>query len=112
MSIDNRLEQIQASQRFEAEVDRLSLEQALIDFEIANARVVDLTARLISLKAETDAERAKLAAETARIAAEREAWAVERAQFAAEHATWAQIRTSRAYGVAECIWSVRAALRI
>ena len=30
------------------EIDRLSLEQALRDFEIANARVVDLTQRLIS----------------------------------------------------------------
>ena len=30
------------------EIDRLSLEQALRDFEVANARVVDLTQRLIS----------------------------------------------------------------
>jgi hypothetical protein len=32
----------------EREMDRLSLEQAVRDFEIANARVVDLTQRLIS----------------------------------------------------------------
>src|ERR1035438_2604154 len=32
----------------EREMDRLSLEQAIRDFEIANARVVDLTQRLIS----------------------------------------------------------------
>ena len=31
----------------EREMDRLSLEQALRDFEIANARAVDLTKRLI-----------------------------------------------------------------
>jgi predicted nucleic acid-binding Zn-ribbon protein len=30
-----------------AEIDRLSLEQALRDFEVANARVVDLTRRLL-----------------------------------------------------------------
>jgi hypothetical protein len=32
----------------EREMDRLSLEQAIRDFEIANGRVVDLTQRLIS----------------------------------------------------------------
>lgn len=32
----------------EREMDRLSLEQAIRDFEIANARVVDLTQRLIT----------------------------------------------------------------
>ncbi len=33
----------------EREMDRLSLEQAVRDFEIANARVIDLTQRLISV---------------------------------------------------------------
>jgi hypothetical protein len=34
--------------QLERELDRLSLEQAVRDFEIANSRVVDLTQRLIS----------------------------------------------------------------
>lgn len=34
------------------DLDGISLEQALIDFEVANARVVDLTARLTSLSRE------------------------------------------------------------
>lgn len=34
--------------QLEREMDRLSLEQAVRDFEIANGRVVDLTQRLIS----------------------------------------------------------------
>jgi hypothetical protein len=34
--------------QLEREMDRLSLEQAIRDFEIANGRVVDLTQRLIS----------------------------------------------------------------
>lgn len=33
-------------------IDRLSLEQALIDVEVANARVIDLTARLSESHAE------------------------------------------------------------
>lgn len=33
-------------------LDDISLEQALIDFEVANARVIDLTARLTSLSKE------------------------------------------------------------
>lgn len=34
------------------DLDGISLEQALIDFEVANARVVDLTARLTTLSKE------------------------------------------------------------
>jgi hypothetical protein len=34
--------------QLEREMDRLSLEQAVRDFEIANARVIDLTQRLIA----------------------------------------------------------------
>lgn len=34
-------------QQFMADMDRLSLEQALIDFEVANKRVIDLTNRLV-----------------------------------------------------------------
>ncbi|WP_369140007.1 hypothetical protein [Modestobacter versicolor] len=37
---------------FTERVDGLSLEQALIDFEVANARVVDLTHRLTDLNRE------------------------------------------------------------
>lgn len=37
-----------------ADIDRLSLEQALRDFEVANARVIDLTQRLIAQTNETN----------------------------------------------------------
>jgi predicted nucleic acid-binding Zn-ribbon protein len=36
-------------EELDRELDRLSLEQAIRDFEIANARVIDLTQRLIDL---------------------------------------------------------------
>jgi hypothetical protein len=40
-----------------SEMDAISLDQALKDFEVANARVMDLTSRLISVsKALADAE--------------------------------------------------------
>ena len=44
------------------DLDGISLEQALIDFEVANARVVDLTARLTSLSRELLQARTELAA--------------------------------------------------
>jgi len=42
------------------ELDRLSLNQALLDFEVANARVTDLTQRLIDASNEIAALRAEL----------------------------------------------------
>ncbi len=42
------------------ELDRLSLTQALLDFEVANARVTDLTQRLIDASNEIAALRAEL----------------------------------------------------
>ncbi|SEW16765.1 hypothetical protein [Luteibacter sp. 329MFSha] len=42
-------------------LDDISLEQALIDFEVANARVMDLTARLTSLSRELLEARTELA---------------------------------------------------
>jgi hypothetical protein len=51
-----------------ADLDQLSLAQALIDFEVANARVIDLTARLVDahrknaeLSAELDTLQAQVA---------------------------------------------------
>jgi hypothetical protein len=44
------------------ELDAISLDQALVDFEIANARVVDLTARLLAAEQEIGRLRAELAA--------------------------------------------------
>lgn len=41
-------------------IDAISLEQALMDFEVANARVVDLTRRLTSLNQEFVASRTEL----------------------------------------------------
>lgn len=47
------------------DLDGISLEQALIDFEVANARVMDLTSRLTSMsreliKARSELERIKV----------------------------------------------------
>jgi chromosome segregation ATPase len=58
----------------ERQIDALSLNQALLDFELANARVLDLTARLVEAntrvmryQSETDALRADLAGFQARL---------------------------------------------
>jgi chromosome segregation ATPase len=50
------------------ELDRLSLTQALLDFEVANARVTDLTQRLIEASNEIAALRAELDRRTAQLA--------------------------------------------
>jgi hypothetical protein len=49
------------------ELDRLSLTQALLDFEVANARVTDLTQRLIEASNEITALRAELDRRTAQL---------------------------------------------
>jgi hypothetical protein len=49
------------------ELDRLSLNQALLDFEVANARVTDLTQRLIDASNEIAALRAELDRRTAQL---------------------------------------------
>ncbi len=58
----------------ERQINALSLNQALLDFELANARVLDLTARLVEAntrvkrhQGETDALRAELAGFQARL---------------------------------------------
>jgi len=57
---------IEATDARVARLDELSLNQALIDFEVANARVLDLTRRLTSLNEElrhsrTHAEQLRIA---------------------------------------------------
>ena len=44
----------------ERELDRLSLEQALLDFDVANSRVNDLTERLIAVTRELNEARQEL----------------------------------------------------
>lgn len=72
-------------------MDALSLEQALIDTEVATARVVDLTSRLLELNRLLDEERAA---------------------HDAERLEWARIRRSRAFRLAERVWSMRARLNV
>ena len=79
------------------DLDEISLEQALRDFEVANARVVDLTQRVISLtrqlqETQDELERLRVEARTAR--AEVEA-----------------IKRSRAYNLARHVGDLRSLLR-
>jgi hypothetical protein len=79
-----------------AEMDRLALVQALHDFEVANARVVDLTQRLIG----TGRELAALRVELSTLQREHEA-------LRAAHDA---IQRSRAYKLATMIFAIRKAL--
>ena len=82
----------------EREIDRLSLEQSLRDFEIANARVVDLTKRLVAanqrivlLQREADQAR------------------VELGELRARHDA---MQSSAAFRIADKIWALRNLLRV
>jgi hypothetical protein len=81
-----------------ADLDRLSLEQALQDFEVANARVLDLTQRLVTLHQDN----VELARELEQV----------RTAYAAEKALWDEMRQARAFKLADRIWALRGALKI
>jgi hypothetical protein len=79
------------------EIDRLSLEQALRDFEVANARVVDLTQRLISANDKVVDQQLQL-----------DKLRVELAELRSVHEA---MRGSAAFRIATKIWAMRNALR-
>ena len=78
------------------EIDRLSLEQALRDFEVANTRVVDLTQRLISSNERVIS-----------IQREFDALRVEMAELRATHEA---MQGSAAFRLASKIWAIRNAI--
>lgn len=80
-----------------AEMDRLSLHQALLDAEVANARAADLVQRLVEATGQITSLQAELAAETQ-----------AHAELRARHEA---MRASQAYRMAERVWSVRNALQ-
>jgi hypothetical protein len=80
----------------EEQLDRLSLTQALVDTDMATARVIDLTERLIDARSQlfdTRSELERLRVEYARHKVEQE-----------------QMQRSAAYRLASKIWAVRNAL--
>ena len=79
-------------------IDRVSLEQALRDFDIANARVIDLTRRLIASEHQVVTLQRGIdeAAQTLR-------------ELQTEHHA---MRTSAAFRIASRMWNMRNALRV
>ena len=85
-----------ANQTLQSEMDQLSLSQALVDFEVANARVLDLTRRLMEAHGEISAlrdERERLKAEYAELNRNHEA-----------------MKSSQAFRMATKIWALRNAV--
>ena len=80
------------------DLDGLSLEQALLDFEVANARVMDLTRRLV----EATTTISELSTELQQLK-------IEQAALKVAHD---QMRSSRAFRTAERIWALRNAAGI
>jgi hypothetical protein len=82
----------------EEELDRLSLSQALIDAEMATARVIDLTERLVDAREQVVNLRSEL-----------EHLRIEYTQYRVEQEL---IRSSAGFKLANRIWAVRNALGI
>ena len=82
----------------ERELDRLSLTQALRDFDVANARVRDLTERLMAATRELTETRKELAKVQAELDSLRD--------------THDRMRSSAAFRLANRIWEIRGFLRI
>ena len=78
-------------------IDHVSLEQALRDFDVANARVIDLTRRLIASEHQVVTLQREID----------EAAATLRELQTVHHA----MRTSAAFRIATRIWDMRNALR-
>ncbi|MGE8260163.1 MAG: hypothetical protein ACN6RJ_12140 [Stenotrophomonas sp.] len=85
------------------DLDGISLEQALIDFEVANARVMDLTSRLTSMSRELISARSELERIKVEQATQRGVPMVSPA-LVAEHAElkerFERVRSSRAVQIA------------
>lgn len=82
----------------EEQLDRLSLTQALVDAEMATARVIDLTERLVEARQQLVNMRSEL-----------EHLRIEYTQY---RVTQEQMQSSAAFRLASRIWAVRNALRV
>jgi hypothetical protein len=82
-------------------LDEISLEQALLDVDIANARVMDLTSRLVSARSEVAEARMSYGGELEFL----------RAKVADLEAQMAAIQSSRTYIVARQLAKLRALLK-
>jgi hypothetical protein len=80
------------------QIDQLSLEQALVDVEIATARAGDLTARLLESRLEIAEARSRILELEAELASLRRDYEGQ--------------RSSKAFKIAEKIWSVRRAIGV
>ena len=84
------------NEALEEELDRLSLSQALVDAEMATARVIDLTERLVDAREQI-----------VKVQSELEHLRIEYTRLRVEHE---QMRSSAAFRLADRIWAVRNAL--
>ena len=84
------------NETLEGELDRLSLTQALVDAEMATARVIDLSERLVDAREQIVNLRSEL-----------EHVRIEFTQYRVEEE---QMKSSAAFRLASRIWAVRNAL--
>ena len=95
--MDKVVEAPEAEPTLQQQMDGLSLEQALLDFEVANARVLELTRRLVDSTSTISDLSTRL-----------QELQIEYARLRVEHE---QMRSSHAFRIAERIWALRNATR-
>lgn|GEM_PF-3684802 len=94
------------------DIDRLSLNQALLDFEVANARTIDLTQRLLEAARENQDLRNQLAAATSTETGWTDRHAAVAEELAALRATYDQFLASRTYKLMKAVRALRRALNV
>jgi hypothetical protein len=104
MTSDQEAASPDAQPRYESGVDQSNLNQALIDFEVANSRVIDLTLRLTTVTAELLASRES--SEAIRFQAAR-----AEAEAADLRAQLETVKSSLAYRTYRTLGDTRARLR-
>lgn len=90
---------------FETEMDRLSLSSALADFEVANARTIELTQQLV------DASQSYKALEQAGAEVSEELVQL-RAEHEALKAQYEEVLATKAFRIAKAIWGIRKLIRV
>jgi hypothetical protein len=97
---ERAVDQPRSGEDIGAAMDAVNLERALIDFEIANARVIDLTARLTEFSRDLLAARSELGLAKLRIS-----------ELELQAAELAELKSSRAYRTARILGNARASVR-
>lgn len=91
--------------RMAAEIDRISLAQALLDAEVANLRAIDLTKRLMESAQDNTALKR-------RVESLEDELSTVRSQYRALQANHKELVSTKAFKLMKVIWAIRKAINV